>query len=434
MDAAGMAEQKQVKQAFVLATLVSTIAGTFITGINLYDRLVEQRRQKKLDRGQNKRIKELESRLNQATEERAKMREERDDLFKNNKAKNAKRENYDDDDNDDDSGDEKRNLRNSLERSGPKIQREYDRFYQNMGQKFANGDLVAQTQLQSQVIVLQGTVIKLLEEALMTGNPPDLSRLYNTSEFAREGSIRALQDQYQRFLQSAPIQHRRRPAAPLRRTSSTPSLRGDDNQDSDLSSSSRFSQPRHHRLPPSQAPRGRKALPAPGGSSGSGAGGPLFCRYAERLQRSSEPLECGLCPACGVMLLGSPGHERRESSPQSSSWRIEKEVVLMPRHRGRSPSRDRSRSRHHSHSRDGFGEGEGEEIATRSFILTSRFVAKCHRPDSGLACYFCFCYRDNDTLCRTEEALVSHVAGKHSIAEYGQDPDIKEMSRTLPYR
>ncbi|KAG7288417.1 hypothetical protein NEMBOFW57_004767 [Staphylotrichum longicolle] len=58
--------------------------------------------------------------------------------------------------------------------------------------------VIAQTQIQSQIILLQGSVIKLLEEALLTGSLPDINRLYNTSEFAREGSIRALRDQYQR--------------------------------------------------------------------------------------------------------------------------------------------------------------------------------------------------------------------------------------------
>lgn len=64
--------------------------------------------------------------------------------------------------------------------------------------------MVAQNQIQSQIILLQGTVIKLLEEALLTGTIPDINRLYNTSEFAREGSIRALHDQYQRLLESRP--------------------------------------------------------------------------------------------------------------------------------------------------------------------------------------------------------------------------------------
>ncbi|KAL2126525.1 hypothetical protein VTI74DRAFT_753 [Chaetomium olivicolor] len=75
MDTAEMIEERKLRQGFVLATLISTVAGTFVTGINLYDRLVEQRRQKKLDRGQNKRIKELEQRLNEAEDEKKRIRE-----------------------------------------------------------------------------------------------------------------------------------------------------------------------------------------------------------------------------------------------------------------------------------------------------------------------------------------------------------------------
>ncbi|KAL2169253.1 hypothetical protein VTG60DRAFT_6333 [Thermothelomyces hinnuleus] len=131
MDCAEMINEKKLRQGFVLATLVSTVAGTFFTSINLYDRLIEQRR---LDR------------------------------------------------------------------------------------------VVAQTQIQSQIL-FQGSVIKLLEEALLIGAMPDINRLYNISEFAGDGNIRALQGQYQRLLESAPI--KRRPRGPVRKTSSTPSLRED---------------------------------------------------------------------------------------------------------------------------------------------------------------------------------------------------------------
>ncbi|KAK4645254.1 hypothetical protein QC761_001290 [Podospora bellae-mahoneyi] len=198
MDAANLAEKKELKasrassslafddlpqQAFVLATLISTIAGTFITGINLYDRLVEQRRQRKRDKGQNKRIKELEARLNTAEEERTKLKEEQGKQGQRKRAKGGGSASDSDADDDHDREDDgARHFRRSLQHGGQSIQREYDRFYNTMGQKFARGDL------------LQSTVIKLLEEALLTGQPPDLSRLYNTSEFAREGSIRALQD------------------------------------------------------------------------------------------------------------------------------------------------------------------------------------------------------------------------------------------------
>ncbi|KAK4172983.1 hypothetical protein QBC36DRAFT_64803 [Triangularia setosa] len=423
MDAANLAEKKELKQAFVLATLISTIAGTFITGINLYDRLVEQRRQRKRDKGQNKRIKELESRLNTAEQERTKLKEEQ------HKGRGKRGEDADaNDDNDDDDDDARsvndRHLRRSLQHGGPSVQREYDRFYSTMGQKFAQGDLVAQTQLQSQIIVLQSTVIKLLEEALLTGHPPDLSRLYNTSEFAREGSIRALQDQYQRFLQSAPIPRRGpRPRAPIRRTSSTPSLRGD------IANGAGWDHPPARKtLPPATV----LSLYHDDNRSGINPKGPLFCPYAVDLQRSPSPTRPTqphvTCPACGTLLEGAPAG-RDDKDEGQSSWRIEKEVII----RGKEQDRGWERRGRSSSRGSRYGDRD-EQVDTRSFILTSRFVAKCHRPDSGYACYLCFCHRDRDTLCRTEEALVSHVAGKHSIAEYKQDRDINEMAHTLPYR
>ncbi|KAL2019008.1 hypothetical protein VTK56DRAFT_10173 [Thermocarpiscus australiensis] len=369
MQCAEMIQEKKLRQGFLLATLVSTVAGTFITGINLYDRLVEQRRQKKLDRGQNKRIKELEQRLNESEAEKTRIKDrERGGNLGNS------------------------DLRNSLELGGPLVQREYDRFYKDLGSEFAQGDLIAQTQLQSQIILLQGSLIKLLEEALLTGSTPDINRLYNTAEFAREGSLRALRDQYHRLLQAAPLQ--RRPVVPVlvRRTSSTPSLR-------DYSTDSVWS----HQKATTQD-----------------EDGPLFCRRAEELQRTSRSLESciavdrsmAICTACGAVVGEVP-----------DGWKIEKEVAICG---GLSTGERRYDARD---SDDG-----AETIVIRTYLLTRRFIFKCHREGSGYACYLCFCHRDRDTLFRSEESLVSHITNKHSTGEYGVDRDIKELNRALPYR
>lgn len=96
------------------------VAGTFITSINLYDRLIEQRRQKKLDRGQNKRIKELEQRLNEAEEEKERIKEE------STKGSGT--------------GDGDNEFRNSLQQNGKMVQNEYNRYFANLGPKFAEGD------------------------------------------------------------------------------------------------------------------------------------------------------------------------------------------------------------------------------------------------------------------------------------------------------
>jgi len=95
------------------------VAGTFITSINLYDRLIEQRRQKKLDRGQNKKIRALEQRLNEAEEEKKRIKENGNGPGRGG-------------------GDE--DFRNTLQRSGDMVQSEYDRYFANLGPRFARGD------------------------------------------------------------------------------------------------------------------------------------------------------------------------------------------------------------------------------------------------------------------------------------------------------
>jgi len=96
------------------------VAGTFITSINLYDRLIEQRRQKKLDRGQNKRIKELEKRLNEAEEDKKHIKDGAGDTGGANSGDN--------------------DFRNTLQQSGNMVQDEYDRYVSNLGPRFAQGD------------------------------------------------------------------------------------------------------------------------------------------------------------------------------------------------------------------------------------------------------------------------------------------------------
>ncbi|KAK4139239.1 uncharacterized protein C8A04DRAFT_33289 [Dichotomopilus funicola] len=402
MDTAEMIEEKRLKQGFMLATLVSTVAGTFITSINLYDRLVEQRRQKKLDRGQNKRIKELEQRLNEAEEEKERIIEEGSSP-KQSKAGDGDRDDF----------------RDSLQQSGKMVQHEYDRCFANLGPKFAEGDLVSQNQIQGQIILLQGSVIKLLEEAVLTGTLPDINKLYNTTEFAREGSIRALRGQYQRLLESATpapksaTSQRGRPSL-IRKISSTPSLRGS------TTSSARGEQ-RLILPPPPSTPQTQLA-----NYSGSNHDSRLFCPCAEELQRTRRPLETVLAtdspsPVCVECGAGAGVGDKVDGC---RSWQIEKEVVV------RSPREDRRRSLRgpnlESHG------GGYEDVMVRTYLLTRRFVFKCHRESSGYACYLCVQHRDRDTVCRSEEGLVSHVTSKHSIREYLEEEDIKELGRALP--
>ena len=90
-----------------MATLISTIIGTFTTGINLYERVAERRQQKHRDTGQDAKIAALEKRAEEAAQQRDKTRQK---------------------------------LRDSLEQGGPMIKREYEQDFQRMGTRFAEGD------------------------------------------------------------------------------------------------------------------------------------------------------------------------------------------------------------------------------------------------------------------------------------------------------
>ncbi|KAK3402692.1 hypothetical protein B0T20DRAFT_398909 [Sordaria brevicollis] len=434
MEAAQAIDDRRLKQSFILATLISTIAGTFTTGVNLFDRVGEarrQRRQRKMDRGQNRKLKELEQRLDEAVKGKSEL-EEREKKSKSRR------------------GEDEEDLRDSLQRGGPLVQGQYDQLYSRMGPQFAQGDLLAQTQLQGQIITLQGTVIKMLEEALYTGEPPDIRKLYNASEFAREGSMRALRDQYQRMLQQAPIDQRAlpapgpgpgyggraasrpRPVAPVRRISSTPSLR--DYYDTHTTSYDKHDDTYHdiYPLAPTTTTvlRDRARNRGPGSVSATRShhsrsptrhssisrtsGIPkqltyhssIYCQYATYLQQSGQPLDSslassGVCPDCHSHLFDPDEVTRR------GPWRVDKEVVT-----------------HHPNPRTG---KEEEEVEYRSFLLTTRFFVKCHREGGGYACYLCSRHRERDTVCKKEESLVDHVGSKHSVGEYEGDGDIREV-------
>jgi hypothetical protein len=254
-------------------------------------------------------------------------------------------------------------------------------------------EAITQNQLQGQVITLQSTVIGLLEDALYTGRIADINKLYNASELAREGSIAALQGQYQRILQAAPL--KRPPMANMRRISSTPTL-----------ASGRT------RLPGLQK---QKTLPLESTNSAitvykksnhaddADLDGPLFCRYSSELQADGKlqlhgsfgPEGANQCPACHVKL----------AIEQGRAWRIVKEIL---------------------HERISTPEYDDEIVEERTYLIGNRFVIKSHRENGGYACLLCFRNRDKDTLLESPQGLVRHVWQKHSVEEYN-DSDIKEV-------
>lgn len=101
------------KKTFIIATLCSTLVGTFTSSMGLWDRVNEKRKQKRRDIRQDDEIKKLCEQV-EGAEKRYKERE----------AELRKR---------DDVGD-------NFERSGALIQRQYDEGYGRLGRRFAMGD------------------------------------------------------------------------------------------------------------------------------------------------------------------------------------------------------------------------------------------------------------------------------------------------------
>lgn len=241
---------------------------------------------------------------------------------------------------------------------------------------------ITENQLQGQIITLQGTVIGLLENAVYTGRLDNIGKLYNASELAREGSLTALQQQYQRMSQAAPIQ---RPMA-IRRISSNPTVTSKQQKS----------------LPPASHAGSAVAKRAPSVLNDS-PDEPLFCKYSYELQRDGrQPLEAAFlpggsndCRACGALL----------EVEQGRAWKVNREVV---REKVSTPEYDE------------------EIVEDRTYLINNRFIIKCHRGAGGFACVLCARYRDKDTLLESPAGLVRHVWQKHEVEEY-QDPDIREI-------
>ena len=113
MNYSNMIEEKNLKKTFIIATLISTIIGTFTTGLNLHERVTEKRNQKKTDKGQDEKIKELEKKIEDS--QKQKQGPQRGDT----------------------------DLRESLQYGGPMVRREYDRDFARLGPRFAEGDCMS---------------------------------------------------------------------------------------------------------------------------------------------------------------------------------------------------------------------------------------------------------------------------------------------------
>ncbi|KAK7727907.1 hypothetical protein SLS63_006987 [Diaporthe eres] len=394
-------------KTFIVATLVSTLVGTFAASHNLYERLSGG--QKKKDAGQDDEIKKLKGELEQM--------------------KGAG------------NGDQKKpdELERNLNTSGPVIKQEYDVGYDRLGRRFAVGDMITENELQKQIILLQQTVIGVLEDALYSGRQIDragVDKLVYASRAARNGSLDALQGQYQRLMQSAPP-----PRTPKTIEAEVIEL------------SSRGSSPR--RPPPPRAlmppPRSKTPAPPPPRSSSKMRNAKdFFCRYSIDLQRSPrmplarsfDPGRESRCPACKIRipvdsddmwdvdfpitgrLPPAPAHPRAPSPGVLGSSKgppSDKKAKPPPAENGTAMSRGRSRT---GKEVVAVTEQSGKKL---TFRVPARFVVKCHTPLGEYACGLCAGPRGDSAvvvLCETPEDLVDHIAKEHKTADIEKDVDI----------
>jgi hypothetical protein len=286
--------------------------------------------------------------------------------------------------------------------SSTQIQKEYERGYQRLGEPFARGDVMAQIQLQSQIIHLQQTLLNIHQDLLLStylapsSSQSHLLSLLHTTRTARAASIAALNMQYQRMLPSVPP---RRPDPSLTIPGAFPLPDGDWSRSGTrkgLGSRSRSSS-----SPSSSASEGARPTLAP-------APQPkpkphphidrLFCVYATDLQRNSTlPLADAYkaggdnnCPFCRAHIATQPG----------KAWEIITDDC----------------KRQHEH----------RKAVSRTFLVKNRFVFKCHREHGGFACALCARFKESDTVCREIGALVDHLWREHTSDELEQDDDIVE--------
>ncbi|ORY10207.1 hypothetical protein BCR34DRAFT_355579 [Clohesyomyces aquaticus] len=188
MNYANMIEEKNLKKTFIIATLCSTLIGTFTSSMGLWDRVNDKRRQKKRDTAQDSQIKELREQI-EKTEKQSKEREETLQKRIDSGGRDEVGDNF--------------------ERSGALIRRQYDEGYERLGRRFAVGDTLTENQLQAQIIALQQTVIQVLQDALYHDRQltrVDQAKIVAASNAAREGSLEALRAQAQRLNADAPPQ------------------------------------------------------------------------------------------------------------------------------------------------------------------------------------------------------------------------------------
>ncbi|EME81497.1 uncharacterized protein MYCFIDRAFT_155659 [Pseudocercospora fijiensis CIRAD86] len=361
MNYSNMIEEKALKKTFIIATLVSTIVGTFTASIALHDKIKEKqekaanakKQQQGVDDKQDKGLEELKERLGELENKADKGKEVSDNPME-----------------DDD-------FAQATGRSKAMLEETYEQNVGQLGQNFAQGDLVTENALQKQVIDLQQVVISVLQGAVSDSRAlteDDMRQIIMAQDKARDGSISALNAQRDRLLaeQQRKEQGDKTPTAVQSPPLSQRSARGS----------------------PPPGPETIKSLPAPPPA--------LFCRYAKDLQKNPwRPLGKAFsrsgthsCPDCHIPI---PVDTR--------------DVWVLSTHFPNSSSNSL------------------EKIKNRDYRMDARFVVKCHTADGRgyFACVLCDKWRDIDCICRDVDALVKHLGTAHTPDEFEKDSDLVRM-------
>ncbi|KAL1796888.1 hypothetical protein ACET3X_005428 [Alternaria dauci] len=220
--------------------------------------------------------------------------------------------------------------------SSSQVRAEYERGYRKLGEPFARGDVTAHTQLQSQIIKLQQTVVDIQQDLLLStylapsSSHSHLVRLIQATRTARTASIASLNMQYQRMLPPLPSPlPPRGPDPPLKvpgafplpdqsRPTPRPPLRHKKRMSSS-SSSSNESEEKVVKILPVPEPKPKPMPPPPPPPQypppSSRYSTRLFCIYAKDLQQSPQlhlanaykPGGNGKCPFCRTHITIQPG-------------------------------------------------------------------------------------------------------------------------------
>ena len=185
MNYSNMIEEKGLKKGFIIATLVSTVIGTFTASMNLHDKLQEKKdkkAQQTLDRKQDEQIKQLRETIDNLHSDNQSLRKGSvNGSVSRRGSVTSKRGRIT---GGDDSSDDSDGYNRSAKKSRGMIEQQYDDYMQRVGPRYAQGDgrfrwqslrshatsntliVITENKLQAQIIQLQQAVINVLQEAV----------------------------------------------------------------------------------------------------------------------------------------------------------------------------------------------------------------------------------------------------------------------------